>query len=98
MLNYVWLTLLVLGIGVALTTDIIEKSENKYKNNEKLAAEIILEDSSKSVYDGKVSVLLKIEKEKFNSFYSEKNQTDIEQKALLTISRDKNSGVLFFCC
>lgn len=96
MLNYVWLTLLVLGIGVALTTDIIEKSENKYKNNEKLAAEIILEDSSKSVYDGKVPVLLKIEKEKFNSFYSEKNQTDIEQKALLTISRDKNSGVLFF--
>ena len=96
MLNYVWLTLLVLGIGVALTTDIIEKSENKYKNNEKLAAEIILEDSSKSVYDSKVPVLLKIEKEKFNSFYSEKNQTDIEQKALLTISRDKNSGVLFF--
>ncbi len=45
MLNYVWLGLLMLGIGVALTTDIIDKSDNKYKNGEAISVEIIFEDS-----------------------------------------------------
>ena len=33
MLNYVWLALLMLGIGTALFTDISDKTENKYQNN-----------------------------------------------------------------
>ncbi len=36
MLNYIWLTLLFLGIGIALTTDVIDKADNKYKNGETL--------------------------------------------------------------
>ena len=36
MLNYLWMGLLVLGIGVALTTDISDQVQNTYKNGEKL--------------------------------------------------------------
>ena len=36
MLNYVWLALLFLGIGTAVTTDLINQNENKYRNNEPL--------------------------------------------------------------
>ncbi len=95
MLNYVWLTLLMLGIGVALTTDIIEKSENKYQNDVKLSAEIILEDFTQSFKTGKNSVIIKIPKEKFNSFYNTESQADIEQNASVTISDEKKSGILF---
>ena len=42
MLNYVWLGLLILGIGVALSTDLIDKSNNKYQNGESLPIEIVL--------------------------------------------------------
>jgi len=42
MLNYVWMALLFLGIGTAVTTDLINKSDNKYRNNEPLQAEIVL--------------------------------------------------------
>ena len=45
MLNYVWLGLLVLGIGTALTTDIFDQSNNKYMNGEPLPVEIWFEDS-----------------------------------------------------
>ncbi|MBK8945908.1 MAG: spore maturation protein [Ignavibacteriae bacterium] len=95
MLNYVWLALLMLGIGVALTTDIIEKSENKYQNNVKLSSQIILEDSSGNYKSGKTQVKIIIPKEKFNSFYKTESQTDIEQEASLTFSDEKKSGLIF---
>ncbi|MBK7106185.1 MAG: spore maturation protein [Ignavibacteriae bacterium] len=95
MLNYVWLALLMLGIGVALTTDIIDKSENKYQNNVKLSAEIILEDSTQNFQTGKNSVIIKIPKERFNSFYKTQSLTDIEQKAFVTFSEVKKSSILF---
>ena len=41
MLNYVWLGLLMLGIGVAITTDLIERNSNKYQNGEQLEANLI---------------------------------------------------------
>ncbi|MCB0752818.1 MAG: nucleoside recognition protein, partial [Ignavibacteriae bacterium] len=69
MLNYVWLALIMLGIGVAITTDVFEKSENKYQNGNQLKVEIILQDSTKDVQQGKNSVLIKIPKERFNDFY-----------------------------
>ena len=45
MLNYVWLALLMLGIGTALYTDISDKSENKYQNQIPLPITIEFEES-----------------------------------------------------
>ena len=41
MLNYVWLALLILGIGAAVTTDVINQSKNKYRNNEPIPVKIL---------------------------------------------------------
>ncbi len=41
MLNYVWLGLIILGIGSAVTIDIMNQSQNKFKNDEPLPATII---------------------------------------------------------
>jgi ABC-type branched-subunit amino acid transport system permease subunit len=32
-LNYIWVALILLGVGAALTTDIINSSTNRYKND-----------------------------------------------------------------
>jgi len=96
MLNYVWLGLLLLGIGVALTTDIIDKTENKYRNGEELAVEIIFQDSVKSLADQKYDVKLKVKKNSFNSFYNLNESKDIEQSATLTIDSKKNKNLLYF--
>ena len=45
MLNYVWLGLLMLGIGVALSTDLIESNSNKYQNGQPLLVELTFSDS-----------------------------------------------------
>ena len=69
MLNYVWLTLILLGIGVALTTDIIDKTENKYRNGEQLPVEIIFEDSLDGLANQKYDVNVRINENDFSTFY-----------------------------
>ncbi len=96
MLNYVWLALLMLGIGVALSTDIIDKSQNKYQNGNNLSVELILEDSIQSFTKGTYAVHLKSSKEKFAQFYSEKIENDVFQKASITFDDKKNEALLFF--
>ena len=96
MLNYVWLGLLMLGIGVALTTDIIDKGNNKYQNGETLAVEIIFDDSI-SVFENKsYSSTLIIGKEIFNKFYDVSLENDISQSAQITFDNEKNKKLLFF--
>ncbi len=96
MLNYVWLGLLLLGIGVALTTDIIDKTENKYRNGEELAVEIIFQDSVNNLADKKYNVKLHIDKNSYNKFYNLNEPKDVEQPASLTIDSKKNKNLLFF--
>ncbi len=95
MLNYVWLALLVLGIGVALTTDIVEKSENKYKNGVEIPVEFILKDSAQAIHKGKNSAIVRISKEKFNSFYNTKITSDVNQKVTITFDGKNKSNQLF---
>ena len=45
MLNYVWIALLFLGIGTALTTDIFDKVNDKYKNGEELYVQILFKEN-----------------------------------------------------
>ncbi|MCK5086369.1 MAG: hypothetical protein KAQ90_02560, partial [Melioribacteraceae bacterium] len=60
MLNYVWFGLIILGIATALTTDITEQVNNKYRNGDPLPIEIQFDESfnldeSKS-YDATIKV------------------------------------------
>ena len=90
MLNYVWMTLLFLGILTALTTDLVNRGENKYRNNEPLPvriefSETFLKDLQKS-YDVKII----IDKEDYKSFYKESIEKDISLSAKLSVNPEEN--------
>lgn len=96
MLNYVWLGLLMLGVGVALSTDIIDKSSNKYKNGEFLDAIIEFEDSVDEFTSKSYNGLIKINNDDFAEFYSVDNDKDISQESKITFDQENNRIVLFF--
>lgn len=77
MLNYVWLALLFLGIGTAITTDLINQSENKYRNNESVQAVINFQGDFYKNSGETSQATLKIQHQAFNNFYKENIQSDI---------------------
>ncbi|MCB9209040.1 MAG: spore maturation protein [Ignavibacteriales bacterium] len=96
MLNYVWLGLLILGIGVALTTDIVDKTNNKYQNGERLGIEIVLNDSIDGFENKSYDASILVKQETFNKFYSSNVDQDFTQKVKLTIDKKKNKNLIFF--
>ena len=96
MLNYVWLGLLVLGIGTALTSDIIDQSNDKYRNGDPLPVEIWFEDSISidvnATYDGKLIV----HTNDFNNFYNSNIQDKVDLKAKVTFNKDDNNVSIYF--
>ena len=96
MLNYVWLGLLMLGVGIALTTDLIESNSNKYRNGEKLPAEIVFSDISEEFEGKSYEVVINIESKIFNDFYNENLEINISQPATITFNPEKQRFLLFF--
>ncbi len=96
MLNYVWLGLLVLGIGTALTTDIFDQSKNKYRNGDPLPVEIWFEDSIAVDQDGSYDGKLIVNADAFNSFYKTSIEENIEVEAKITVDKDDNRITVFF--
>jgi spore maturation protein SpmA len=95
MLNYVWLALLILGIGVALTTDIIDQVNNKYQNGNRIEVtfafdEEFSKDASKS-YDVRINVPSHF----FNQFYDANELNNISQKAKLSVNSEKGISTIF---
>lgn len=82
MLNYIWFTLLLLGIVTAVTVDLSDKATNKYRNGEQLYVLVKFDqpeiDSSKSV-----SATLMVSSTVFNDFYNVKEPADIFQNLRL---------------
>lgn len=96
MLNYVWMSLLFLGIATALTTDIINTAGNKYRNNEPIPVQINFEDTFIRDEAKSYNVIIKIKQEDYQNFYKEKINEDILLNAKLTVNpaEDKNSAIL----
>jgi spore maturation protein SpmA len=92
MLNYVWLGLLVLGIGTALVTDISDHSADKYRNNEPLQAEIILTGVIDSTGNGTHKAKILVDKTIFNNFYSERTDSSVILPASVILDPDKHTG------
>lgn len=95
MLNYVWLGLLVLGIGTALVTDISNQSSDKYRNNEPFRAEILLQSKADSTGTGtsyKGSIL--VEKSRFNSFYAVHTDSSVLLPVNVTLNPKDKKGTL----
>ncbi len=96
MLNYIWLALLFLGIGAAVSTDIINKNDNKYRNNLPLNVSI-LSDSVSLNNQGKYnSVKLIITKDNYNKFYEDKTDHDLSFSSVLVYSKKYNNFSIRF--
>lgn len=89
MLNYVWLTLLFLGIVSATYLDISDFSSNKYNNNRPLSA-IITFDKSDSNHSEKTDAHLKIDSKMFSSFYQVETTDNVISK--IRLSAKDNEG------
>ena len=96
MLNYIWLALLFLGIGAAVTTDIINQNNDKFRNDEPIPVTVVLKSNSKITSASKTKGTLKISKDNFNSFYNDSIKSDLAYPVTLTFSKDKNKPNIYF--
>jgi len=96
MLNYVWIALLFLGIGAAVSIDLYNKSENTFRNNEPLPVTIIL---SSPLQKGKVKTYqahLEVKATVFNKFYNKKIIKNISLPATVIVPEDKTKSTIHF--
>ena len=94
MLNYVWLSLLILGIVSATYLDISDFTSNKYINNKPLNTTIYLDEYANNNHS-KETATLKVNAETFSSFYKSKTSSDIETEITLS-PKDKEGNRQFF--
>lgn len=87
MLNYVWITLLFLGIITALTTDIIDQSNDKYRNNKPLPVTISFTKAFDPSIENSYDANLRINRKDFNSLYEENVSSDFSIPAKITVNR-----------
>ena len=95
MLNYVWLGLLLLGIGVALGTDILEQSQNKYMNGKELRVTAVFNEKFDSKVAKTYNATLKVERKSFNNFYNTAEFNGVEQKVSITIDPIKKKNLVY---
>ena len=96
MLNYIWITLLFLGIGAALSTDIINKTENKYRNNDPISV-VLLSDSAIHKYPGKqTSARIIVTKNNYTKFYSEQINQDLNFPCTVTYNNKNDNYTIHF--
>ncbi len=95
MLNYVWLALLTLGIGVALTTDFIDKGNNKYQNNTPIPVYVSFDEKFVKETGKSFDVKLKVKSKEFNKYYKTNLVSDVEEKVKLTYDKAKDRISLY---
>lgn len=93
MLNYIWVALILLGVSAALTTDIINNSNNKYRNNTPFPIVISLIDNTK-LEEGKQDVKVLVSAEDFNKFYGTSVSVDLTLDANLIYKKESYSGFI----
>lgn len=95
MLNYIWLGLLFLGIGTALTLDVVSQSENRYRNGNSI--DVVVSADSVFVNNGKsFNAVIKISPDVYRKFYGTVQKDEINQKVKLNYSEKDNSYTVYF--
>ncbi len=95
MLNYVWLALLVLGIGLAITTDIVDENTNKFRNGDSLYTQIEFSETFDNSESKTYKVNLIIDRDTFNKFYDTNEKGTITQPAKLSFNPENQKTSLF---
>jgi spore maturation protein SpmA len=95
MLNYIWFTLLLLGIVTAVVIDLSDSATNKYRNDKPLYV-LIKFDNAKLDSTKSSAAKLMINKTVFNDFYQTKLNDDVEQNVILTYNWEKKNFTAYF--
>jgi spore maturation protein SpmA len=96
MLNYIWIILLFLGIGAALSTDIINKTENKYRNNDPITIVIQSDSTFHKYQDKQTSARIIVTKNNYTKFYSENINQDLNFPCTVTYNNKNNDYAVHF--
>jgi spore maturation protein SpmA len=96
MLNYVWLALLFLGIGAALSTDIINQSTNKFRNKEALPVEIVFDGPFDRTKDSTYRAKILVRASDYNNFYQDNIEEDIEIPATVSFNNREEKYTFYF--
>ncbi len=96
MLNYIWMALLILGIGAALVTDVVDQTENTFRNGEPFAVEMTLQQPFKKGVSKAYDVEIHVRAKDFNRFYSKSIKNDFTEKGKITFDYSKNKTSLYF--
>lgn len=92
MLNYVWIALIILGLGTALYFDVKDSTENKFHNREWFEINFKIEKNENKILTGKFF----ISKDKFNQFYNTSHNSDVEVDGKVILkSKDQGRITLF---
>jgi len=89
-LNYIWLGLLLLGVGAAFTTDIVDLSSDKYHNGASIPAVVSIDQSSPGFHFKKQAVEIFITAADFNELYNDTIKSDLTLQAALTLADEKS--------
>jgi len=94
-LNYIWVALIVLGIGTALTTDLINNGSDKYKNHLPFPITLSFNNNFSELTEGKQAVKVLVSANDFNDFYEQKASfNEIILNGNLNYSTESNTGIL----
>ena len=95
MLNYVWLGLIVLGLGTALTYDMYDDFNGTYKNGKELS--VLVSYSKAGDFNSKTAnVQLLIKKENFNNLYGTKLKDSFTLKSSITYAPKTKQHTFYF--
>lgn len=94
MLNYIWVALILLGVGAALTSDIINSSTNRYKNNSPLNITISFNEKIDALPEGKQSAKIQVNSVSYNNFYNDRINSDLEVDAVVNFKKDLFVGFI----
>lgn len=92
MLNYIWLALIVIGVGAALTSDIVDNADNKYRNGQQLDIVVIFEQNIDSLAEGKQSIKISIDRNQFNEFYKTNIDSAFYVPAIINFKNDADEN------
>ena len=85
MLNYVWISLLLIGIFVAAGRDINDEVQNTYRNGVPLTAEFVVNNNSQPLLNKTLTGEIVISASSFNQFYNSSSaETEIRQPVIFS--------------
>ncbi len=91
MLNYIWISLIAIGIFVATGTDIYNESQNSFRGGVELETNVKIIDDSKS---DKISGDIEIEKNLFNQFYNKTIETKNVKNKISILTQSNGSRTI----